>query len=368
SPFSPLTRRKYRVKGQGARFPCGRRFRAHMRTLFRVLGALALVFLMSLLVLEALYRWQVVDTYLPELRAFNPPQSLSENQRPTILVMGDSFTAGPMNYPALLQQAFTHVRIVNAGVSGTGVIQTAVMAPKRFRDFHPSIFLYQLYVGNDLFDVNYPVNWDRISFVRNLYWMIANHLRAVGYVNYRIGQARQSDAGGPPAPGAAPGTGAVPATDSFSTERYEGRVKIYLRADPSLLENSILVKGRRRDDYITLLAKLEEVVAYCEPQQCEVYLLVIPHVCQVDERYVFYMQQLGASFTEPDRLRATGYPFIQGMQDRFRKSPHVHVLNPLQALREANHQAPVYFTNDEHLNLAGHKAIADFLATQLNLE
>ena len=48
---------------------------------------------LALLVLEWLYRLQLVDTYRPELHTFNPSQVLVPNDQPTLLVMGDSFTA-----------------------------------------------------------------------------------------------------------------------------------------------------------------------------------------------------------------------------------------------------------------------------------
>src|SRR5215813_4186740 len=48
---------------------------------------------LALLVLEWVYRLQLVDTYRPELHTFNPPRMLTRDDKPTLLVMGDSFTA-----------------------------------------------------------------------------------------------------------------------------------------------------------------------------------------------------------------------------------------------------------------------------------
>ena len=118
---------------------------------------------LALLVLEWLYRLQLVDTYRPELHTFNSPQGPAPDGKPTLLVMGDSFTAGRTSYAGILQDTLREWRVINAAVSGTGVLQALYMAPNRFAQFHPSIFLYQVYVGNDLFDIRYPLNWRTIS-------------------------------------------------------------------------------------------------------------------------------------------------------------------------------------------------------------
>ena len=147
---------------------------------------------LALLGLEWLYRLQLVDTYRPELHTFNPAQVLAPNARPTLLVMGDSFTASRTSYAGILQDTLQEWRVINAAVSGTGVLQALYMAPQRFAQFHPSIFLYQVYVGNDLFDIRYPTNWRTISLVRNVYWFLASHLRIIGYLNYRLRQVKET--------------------------------------------------------------------------------------------------------------------------------------------------------------------------------
>jgi hypothetical protein len=79
------------------------------------------------------------------------------------------------------------------------------------------------------------------------------------------------------------------------------------------------------------------------------------------------MRQLGAAFTEPDRLRAPEYPFLTGVQSTFNTWSHVHVLNPLPVLKGINDKTPVYFANDEHLNSVGQDTIAEFLREKLDL-
>src|SRR4029450_8193428 len=158
--------------------------------------------------------------------------------------MGDSFTASRTSYAGILQDTLQEWRIINAAVSGTGVLQALYMAPKRFAQFHPSLFLYQAYVGNDLFDIRYPTNWRTISLGRNVYWFLANHLRIIGYLNYRLRQAKETlpprqrhafSLAGPAV--AASATGDI---EAFSVEHYDARVKLYVRAEPPLIEDSIL--------------------------------------------------------------------------------------------------------------------------------
>jgi len=327
---------------------------------------------LALLVLEWLYRLQLVDTYRPELHTFNPSQVLVPNDQPTLLVMGDSFTASRTSYAGILQDTLQEWRIINAAVSGTGVLQALYMAPKRFAQFHPAIFVYQVYVGNDLFDIRYPTNWRTISLARNVYWCLANHFRIIGYLNYRLRQvketltSRQRHAFS--LAGTAVAASAVEDTEAFSVEHYDARVKLYVRAEPSLIEDSILVQGNRQHDYAIFLEKLTQLLTYCKPEECRAYILVMPHVCQVDAAYITYMSQLGARFTTPAALSLPEYPFLVRLRERFAAWPNIHIVNPLSKLREVHAQQAVYYANDEHLSPAGQREIAALLRQQLHLQ
>jgi hypothetical protein len=327
---------------------------------------------LALLVLEWLYRSQLVDTYRPELHTFNPPQVLASHAKPTFLVMGDSFTASRTSYAGILQDTLQEWRVINAAVSGTGVLQALYMAPKRFAQFHPSLFLYQVYVGNDLFDIRYPTNWRTISPARNVYWLLANHLRVIGYLNYRLRQVKETlisrQGHSLSFTGTAVAASATENTGTFSIEHYDSRVKLYMRAEPSLLEDSILVQGNRQHDYVIFLESLAQLLTYCQPEVCRAYILVMPHVCQVDAAYLTYMSQLGARFTTPAALGLSEYPFLARLRERFTAWPNVHIVNPLSKLREVHTQQAVYYANDEHLSPAGQQEIATLLRQQLHLQ
>jgi hypothetical protein len=336
----------------------------------RTLGAaplyLCALLLLSLLTVETIYRLQLIDAYSPELRAFTPPDNLAADGRPAILIMGDSFTVGRRNYPTMLQDSLPSLRVINAGLGGTGIVHALVIAAERFRTFKPALFVYQVYVGNDLSDIRHPTNWRELSLLRNLYWLASNHLRSIDYINYRLGQIVQARAA--PADDHLPGMEPIPGSiGAFQAEQYDGRVKLLLRAEPALLEETILIKGRRQADYDVFLASLERLISLCKPTECQAYVLVIPHVCQVDKRYIGYMRQLGAIFSEPQRIGDTDYPFVAGIEAKFTGQSHVAVLNPLATLKEANRETPIYFSNDEHLTPAGQKAIAALLLEQLEI-
>lgn len=142
-----------------------------------------------LILFEIIYRTQLIDTYRPELRGYNDPAVLENAEgKPTLLIMGDSFTAGRYSYAERLRPLMPQRCIVNAGVSGTGIVQANVMASRRFAAFQPSIFIYQIYVGNDLINVRYPINWKTLSSVRNVYGLLVDRFPSVYYLNYRLGQ------------------------------------------------------------------------------------------------------------------------------------------------------------------------------------
>ena len=323
----------------------------------RILTAFAAVFV-ACLALEGLYRRQIFDTYQAELRAYNSEQLHDSCDRPTLLAMGDSFTAGHGSYAGILQRDLSKWRVIVSAVSGTGVLEATYRAPRRFSRFRPSIFVYQVYVGNDLFDLRHPINWRATSPLRNLYWLFGNYFRVLNFTNYRTRQLLE------------PANAPADAPDDmarFSVDRYDPRVKTYLHAEPGLIEDSILVQGARRDDYARYTDRLADLLAYCTPGTCRAYVLVVPHVSQVNAEYIGYMTQMGASFTNPAALRQDDYPFVAGLRDRFKGSSNVEVINPLPELRAAQAQKPMYFPNDEHLNAAGQQEIAALLTRRLQL-
>lgn len=316
---------------------------------------------LALAAFEAMYRYQVVDTYLPELSSYNEPDDLAVPAgKDTLLVMGDSFSAGTYGYPSIIRRALKGYRVINSSVPGTGVVEAGILAPGRFSQFEPSVFLYQVFVGNDLLDISNPVNWEKLSLARNAYWSVSQRLRSLRYLNYRLGQLFNA--------ARFPENRPMPRDEPFSAERYNPREKLLLDADPRHLESQILVGPDRRGDYRRFLSKLGELLSYCRPPRCRAYLLVVPHPCQVSSRYLERAELLGARFGEPAKVLSDEYPFLAGI-GRFLKENGmggVRLLNPIGALRaKESRGVRVYYQNNSHLNSAGQSLIAELLLQEL---
>jgi hypothetical protein len=205
-----------------------------------------------------------------------------------------------------------------------------------------------------------------------VYWSLANHSHVVGYLNYRLRQVKETLTSRQrhafTLAGTAVAASAAEDSEAFSVEHYDARVKLYMRAEPSLIEDSVLVQGNRQHDYTIFLEKLAQLLTYCQPEVCRAYMLVMPHVSQVDAAYITYMSQLGARFTTPAALGLPEYPFLVRLRERFTAWPNIHIINPLAKLREVHAQQAVYYANDEHLSPAGQREIAALLRQQLHLQ
>jgi len=338
----------------------------------------------SLLLFEVVYRYQLIDTFSGELRSFNPPEVLEpDTSGDGMLIMGDSFTANHSSYASVLRVCQDHYPILNAGVSGTGIIEALFTAPRRFQLAKPKVFIYQVFVGNDLYNIRYPINWQDLSLVRNLYWLIAQQLRSVWYLNYRnaqiaylLSQSDTADVGSNAITSGAGGSlgplfGQAQPVEKFSKGKYTLRDQLMLEADPWILDKQILVRGDRGADYRFFLDKLRELLSFCKPEECQGYLLVIPHQAQVDKHYLENMEALGAKFSATEEILSVDYPFLTRLRD-FLVHNHlenIELLNPLPALRQSERQGRVvYYQNDSHLNHQGNRVLASFLLDELGLE
>lgn len=340
--------------------------RGRIRTLAKY--ALALIpVLVVILLLEAAYRFAMFDPYGPELRAYNSVEDLATKiPARTVLVMGDSMTAGARSYPALMRGAIPDLRVINAGIPGSGILQANIVAAKRFREFDPDVFLYQITVGNDLLNLRYPIHWRKVSFARNVYWSVVHRLRLIEYLNYRSGQLafsirhreflRDRAAGGPPEPRSC---GYDP--DEFDPLEYTKRIRIYFQADPGYLEDQVLVRASRERDFERLLDGLQRLLGHCDPESCRSFLLLVPAPPQVDPAYLDRFRRIGARFGDPAQLQQTEYPFLRRLREALAGSGqgHVTLLNPIDALREAEQRGnPVFFLHDDHLNDCGQDVLA----------
>jgi lysophospholipase L1-like esterase len=90
-----------------------------------------------------------------------PPRPYETSGRETVLVLGDSFTAGtqvrfedawPARLEALLRPSVPSVQVINAGVDRYDLCQEYRLADRLAARFRPRHIVVGLYVGNDIVD------------------------------------------------------------------------------------------------------------------------------------------------------------------------------------------------------------------------
>lgn len=130
-----------------------------MRKLFN--GILYCIYLICtvLLLLEVCYRYQIIEFYDPELRALNAHEQLKNSGvKGAMLIAGDSFTAYDHNYGKQIQDSLPEFNLINTAVVGFSIVEASYLIPKRIAEFSPDIFIYQIYVGNDLMGIRHNLN------------------------------------------------------------------------------------------------------------------------------------------------------------------------------------------------------------------
>jgi hypothetical protein len=344
------------------------RLRRAVRTAAKLALLPALCVVVSAVALESAYRLALFDPYRGELNAYNPPEVLEEERsRPTLLIFGDSETAGRGGYVDRVREARPDLRVINGGIPGSFVMQANLVAGQRFARFEPSLVLYQVNVGNDLLNARYPVSWGELSPVRNLYWTLAHRLRFLEYGNYKLGQLGRARQAAKLQPVVTPAVD-EPCRydlDAFDPASYTERERRYIRAEPALFENQALLRPARQAAFERLVAGIGELLGRCEPPSCRPFLLVVPHASQIDEGYQRALARLGAEFREPERLLADESPFLEALGDRLHR-PDLRILDARPTLRQAAREGEhTYFLHDPHLNGCGQRRLAELVLASL---
>jgi hypothetical protein len=311
-----------------------------------------------LLALETVYRHQLIDFYRPELRAFNLQADLRDHSRKTLLVMGDSFSAGLDTWVGFLRPKLPSYRIICGAIPGTGIFEALYTAPRRFQEFKPRVFIYQIFVGNDLQDIRRPLNRHTMSLARYAYCYLCSYLglRSLTFANYRLAQLLHS-------PKSTGGT----KYQEFSVATYPESVRIYYQAEPYNLEDTVMARGDRARDLETLIAGTNKLFGYCG-RNCRKYVVVIPDSAQASDFYLNHMLKLGARFVSPSDLHRDDYPFLtrlqQGLADK-----EIKVLNPLPLFKADEAQGKhLYYVNQTHLNETGQAILGEYLRERLQAD
>lgn len=312
-----------------------------------------------LLAFEGIYRYQLVDFYRPELRANNLPGDLKEASRKTLLAMGDSFSAGPDTWVAFLRPQLPSYRIISAAIPGTGIFESLYTAPGRFRQFKPRVFIYQVYVGNDLQDIRRPLNWRTMSLPRYVYGFMCSYLglRSLTFANYRLGQLlSHPDA-----------NGQQNADPPFSSATYPKSVRIYTQAEPYNLEDTVLARGERSQDVAILIDGIKNLAGYAGPE-CRKYVVVVPDAGQVSDFYLDHLKQLGERVRDPQGLHRHDYPLVTRLKEEL-AAADIKILNPLPLFQAQEQQGQrLYYQNDTHLKPGGQSLLGRFILERLQAD
>jgi len=320
----------------------------------RILGFLAYTLVVVLLLLELAYRFYWVDFYRMELLGLNPSSVLNpKKEQPTILALGDSFTASPHSYLEVLKKSNPDLRIINSGVPGTSIRQAALMAPKRLQRFQPEALIYQIYLGNDLLEFRHPTSSPRLSWVRRSYWWLSDRIQVLGYLNNRLRFLRKDIYNDLPAD-SSPQT--IP---QFSPSHYSARSKMHFLAEAQGIEHTVNLSGDRQEDVQEYFKALKKMLANV-PEDRTIVLLVIPHCMQVNALYRERMIQLGAIVEQREAIPDINYPFIQALEQSIDR-PNTHLLNALVPLQAAAATKTIYYENDPHLNVEGQRFLGQFV-------
>lgn len=310
-----------------------------------------------LLLLEMCYRLYVIDFYQGQLIGLNDEADLGSSDEPTILVIGDSFSADQSSYVGHLRGSLPGYRVINAAIPGTTISQHRLLFRSRMKRFEPDILLYQIYVGNDLLEFHHPTSSDGISIVRKCYWWLTDRFLVLGYINARLPQLRQAIYHDLPI------VLDPKEQEQFSVERYSQRSKMQFRAEPYLLENTVFLKRNRVIDMKNYTKQLETMLNGA-PSDCTIKVLVMPHCSQVNESYASNMTQIGAKFSPEVDITQVQYPFIDYLNEHF--DQHIQIINPLQNLQQAESKDAVYYANDPHLNPFGQGVVAKQIIKTIN--
>lgn len=305
-------------------------------------------------IVEVVYRYQLIDFYAAEFEYLNAEVRHKKSSQ-SVLVIGDSFSAADNSYVNMLNDSFPNIRFLNASVPGTGIQEQYLIAQKRIGQVKPAFMILQLYVGNDLLDIEKPINMSTVPFVRNVFWFLGRHFYVVRFMNYRLAQMVHS---------LSPDSISVINHDKaiFNSATFSKRERTLLQADPQHFEKSALLQEAYADRYRHFQKYLDQVVELCKQHQLPLMLVVVPACCQVNPYYLDQIKSVGGMFTR-NQILEPEYPFIKAIS---RNTPEVVILNPLPSFQKHDTISNrLYDENDLHLSDKGSALLAQLIISKM---
>lgn len=324
-----------------------------IKRIFKKVIQITIILFVTATLFELVYRWYLIDFYKNSFCYLNNEKDLKA-EKVDYLFFGDSFSAAKDSYVDFIKKDFSKSKVVNFSVSGIGIKQVNLYAKRKIEKYNPDIIIYQVYVGNDLIDIQNLSNWSRLSFMRNGYWFTSDYYLSLRYLNQNLSFFRTKNFN----------------TDlhldhSFSIESYNMREKMLFVADASYLEKTINIEADFKMRYDKWK---KELTAFLQSisQDKKVFIVFIPHCSQLNPFYYNNMKQIGAHFNSFNAISELNYPFFDKAQKDFNNYPNVTFLNPLAYLRARDHtNYRLFYENDPHFNLNGHYELAQFLSKEI---
>ncbi|WP_299211959.1 hypothetical protein [uncultured Aquimarina sp.] len=324
-----------------------------MKRVLRLLIQTIVILIIVFFLFEMSYRFSIIDFYKAEFTHLNDADSI-ESKNIDYLVFGDSFSATQNNYIDFLRSS-TNKTFINSGVQGIGVKQVNTFLHRRIQKYQPKNIIYQVYVGNDLIDVDHLTNYKKLPLVRNIYWDVSDLFLSSSYINYKLGYFKSR-------------IKQINKTfndERFSVKDYNQRSKLYFESDSEYLYKSVMTGGNFENRYSIWITELKEFVENI-PTDVNIFIVFIPHCSQLNSFYFNNMRQLGAKFSEENEFKKIGYDFFEKASLDVKQYQNVIVLNPLQQLREVDaKEKRLYYLNDPHLNKEGQEVLGAFLKQEL---
>jgi len=301
-----------------------------------------IVSFLVLCLLELTYRFQWVDFYASEWEYHNA--DIEVEGKESLLVLGDSFSADPDGWVYMLRDSLSDHVVFNASIPGVGPETFAFMFKRRQSSANPQHVIVQMYVGNDQYDYEKPVNWSEYGFLRNLFWTCSNSFRSLNFLNYRLGQSSVEDH-----------TENAKLEESFDKRKYSARTKLYIQGDENYPANLIRID----DGDISGIVKYLQFMKENATEECRFSILLIPHCTQVSESYIVSYKALGSKIDTTvlgtsywnQRLTTLGF----------------EVIDPLDYFIQLEAEGQqLYFENDPHLNTKGNACLTQFVLQELD--
>lgn len=306
------------------------------------------ILVITFLVFELLYRYNVIDFYKTELTSLNDLDSIEKSQKKKLLVFGDSFSADNNGYVKMMQDQGDWT-VINSAVSGISFKQIKNFFEDRVEEFNPDAIIIQLYVGNDFEDYHHSRNWSELSFVRNCYSLIGDRLTGLQYLNYKLG-GRFSN-----------GKVIDPKINiGFNPKSYNHRERRYFKADSSSLKNAIQLVG---DQLSTYEEMRDDISTSLSEVNVPVLILVLPHAAQVSNEYRKNMERIGAYL--PMEITFGKFTFYDQLKSDLKSFTNVKVVSPLLRFRLNIKRKELFYPNDPHLTQFGQEELFNFVNDKL---